>query len=306
MAVLSAPLDVPEKPGLENNLAMAAVKIYLGGAVGVVTGVGYATPLVIATSNMKFQGVAMQTVDNSAGSVGDLRIRIKSKGVFGFKQTTLTVAHIGTAVYFVSGSDDNTVAATGSLCAGELKYIDAAGVAWVQIDMATTNALGPVTGTTGTTGTTFQIDNDAAGPVLKNSGGNLQVRADGDAAYANIVGLNVNPTALLLRSVNNTPVAAAGTLIGDAAALSGILDVQTISSDSAAKGVLLPVGVVGMDLTIINTSATAAKLWPQSGSAINGGTASHACTIPASASMRAIYTAASTWYVTALTGATVV
>ena len=69
---------------------------------------------------------------------------------------------------------------------------------------------------------------------------------------------------------------------------------------------ILPVGVVGMNLVIINTSATAAKLWPQSGSAINGGTASHACTVPASATMLATYTAASTWYVSYLTGATVV
>jgi hypothetical protein len=306
MAVLSAPFDVGIKPGTEVLMKMAAVKIYQGGAVGVVTGVGYATPLVIATSNMKFMGVAEETVDNSAGSAGDKWIRVRITGLVGFNLSSLTVANIGAVVYFLSGSDDNTVAASGSMVAGELKALDSAGIGWVKIDMATTVALGPTTATTGTTATTFQIDNDAAGPIVKNVGGNLTVRADGDAAYANVTALNVNPTALLLRSVNNTPVAAAGSIIGDAAALSAIIDVQTISSDSAAKGVLLPVGVVGMRLVIINTSATAAKLWPQTGSAINGGTASHACTVPASAIMLATYTAASTWYVSYQTGATVV
>ena len=38
----------------------------------------------------------------------------------------------------------------------------------------------------GTPSTTFQIDNDATGPKLKNSSGNLEVRNAGDTAYANI------------------------------------------------------------------------------------------------------------------------
>jgi hypothetical protein len=39
---------------------------------------------------------------------------------------------------------------------------------------------------TGTTSSTWQLDNDAAGPILKNSAGNLLIRASGDAAYATL------------------------------------------------------------------------------------------------------------------------
>ncbi len=44
---------------------------------------------------------------------------------------------------------------------------------------------------TGTTSTTFQIDNDASGPLLKNNAGGLEVRNASDTGYADIVVGNV-------------------------------------------------------------------------------------------------------------------
>ncbi len=137
MAVLSAPSDIGIKEGVEVRLEMAAVKIYQGGAVGVVSGVGYATPLVIATSGMTFIGVAEETVDNSTGSAGDKWIRVRRRGLVAFTGSGLTVANISDAVYFVSGSDDHTVSATPSaIFAGYLAAFDSDSVAWVAIDGA--------------------------------------------------------------------------------------------------------------------------------------------------------------------------
>lgn len=161
MAVLSAPFDIGIKQGDEVRVKMAAVKIYQGGAVGVVSGVGYATPLLVATSGMQFIGIALETVDNSTGSAGDKWIRVCRKGLVGFNNSGLSVANIGDAVYFVSGSDDNTVSTTVSAVrAGYLSAFDSNDVAWVQIegsvhDLATASA-GAVTSSAVLSGGTYQ------------------------------------------------------------------------------------------------------------------------------------------------------
>lgn len=137
MAVLSAPFDVGIKEGNEVRVQMDAVKIYQGGAVGIVSAVGYATPLVVATSGIMFAGVALETIDNSAGSAGDKWIRIRRRGLIGFNNSSITVADIGSMTYFVSGSDDHTVSTTPSnVPAGVLAAVDSNGVAWVSIDQA--------------------------------------------------------------------------------------------------------------------------------------------------------------------------
>ena len=140
MALLTAPFDVPSKPGLEIVLPMAAVKIWRGSAIGVVSGTGYATPMLVATSNIVFMGVAEETVDNSAGIAGDRSIRVQMRGLVGFNSdTNINQSVVGTTVYFKSGSDDNTVSATPSaVAAGTLKYIDSNSVAWVDIYAAAT------------------------------------------------------------------------------------------------------------------------------------------------------------------------
>ena len=139
MAVLAAPFDIGMKDGWEVRLLMATgVKIYQGGAVGVVLGTGLATPLLVATAGMKFVGVAEETVDNTvtdaAGTAGAKWIRVRARSFAAFTNSGLTVANVGQQVYFLSGSDDNTVSAiVSAIPAGELKTIDSAGLAWVEI-----------------------------------------------------------------------------------------------------------------------------------------------------------------------------
>jgi hypothetical protein len=163
MAFLSAPFDVGIKPGEEVRVKMAAVKIYRGGAVGVVSGVGYATPLVIATSGMTFIGVATETVDNSAGSPGDKWIRVICRGLAGFNSSGITVANVGEPVYFVSGSDDNTVGTSSSgIFAGNLRAFDSNSVAWVDIYSAVNPAYVVSAATTFTGLVRFAANNGAA------------------------------------------------------------------------------------------------------------------------------------------------
>jgi len=130
MSALTKPFDIGIKDGYEARLKMAAEKIYQGSVVGVIIGTGYATKS-LTTAAWRFMGVAEETVDNSAGSAGDKRIRIRRKGLCSFDSSGLTVASVGAQVYF---SDDHTVTTSASyLFAGILVDIDENSKAIVDI-----------------------------------------------------------------------------------------------------------------------------------------------------------------------------
>jgi hypothetical protein len=131
MGALAASYDPAVKPGLEVRIKQAAVKIWHGGAVAVILGTGYATPLVPATAGHRFQGVAEETVDNATGAAGDKSITLRRAGICYFNQSGLTLADIGKKAYF---SDDNTVTTTpGNILAGEITDVNAAGLVGVDI-----------------------------------------------------------------------------------------------------------------------------------------------------------------------------
>ena len=92
-----------------------------------------------------------------------------------------------------------------------------------------------------------------------------------------------------------TAVTAAGSVIGDAAALSDGINVVTGANGTV--GVILPV-TTGGDLVIIkNVTSAVLKVWPQSGGQINILTASAAFSAPTGLMSFALYsTSATQWY----------
>lgn len=96
---------------LYNDLEVIASDIiYEGAAVGE-NASGYMRPLVAADS---FTGFAVRTVDNSAGSAGDKRVRVRSKGLVKLPVSgvnTIANGNDGTPVY---ASDDDTFTLTAS------------------------------------------------------------------------------------------------------------------------------------------------------------------------------------------------
>jgi hypothetical protein len=72
-----------------------ATKIEEGDAVGV-TSAGYARPLTIAD---KFAGFAESTVDNTAGSDGDLSVRVRKKFCVQLSVTSAAITDFGAGVY---------------------------------------------------------------------------------------------------------------------------------------------------------------------------------------------------------------
>jgi hypothetical protein len=137
MATASGPLNTIVRDGEILPIALTTVKVYRGAAAGIVNGTGYGTPLVPANTNHRFIGVWTETYDNSAGSAGGYFTQVHRTGCAKFSQTgtTITFAHINTNVYF---SDDNTVTLTaGTVWAGTVAAVDAAGGVWVDISEAT-------------------------------------------------------------------------------------------------------------------------------------------------------------------------
>ena len=82
MTATSTAREAKRKDGALISYPMAAVKIPKGALVNI-SAAGYATNSTDA-SGETFAGVAYETVDNSAGSAGDLAIRVETTGTFVF------------------------------------------------------------------------------------------------------------------------------------------------------------------------------------------------------------------------------
>jgi hypothetical protein len=96
-------------------------------------------------------------------------------------------------------------------------------------------------------------------------------------------------------SAASTAIAAAGSTYADAAAL-GAQDIVPISSDGASKGVKLASGYAGKIVRVINTTATACKLYPATGGTVGAGT-NTPVTIAASHAVICCCIAADSWLV---------
>lgn len=101
MASLTQAYEAFERPGLVVNYKQSNVKIFKGALVGVLA-TGYASPMTHATANMKFVGVANETIDNAGGFAGDKAINVTKSGSVVMKAAsgyTPVVADIGKEVY---------------------------------------------------------------------------------------------------------------------------------------------------------------------------------------------------------------
>lgn len=109
MADLTAAREDNRQDDILRELKVGAVKLFKGSNVAINTS-GYAVKGV-DTASFKFAGVAFETIDNSAGAAGDLKIRVWTTGTFEMTfGGTATQASVGAKVYLV---DDNVVDLAG-------------------------------------------------------------------------------------------------------------------------------------------------------------------------------------------------
>jgi hypothetical protein len=114
LAALSAAFEAFEKPGLVVSYQLSNIKIYKG-AMAAINASGYVIPITHATANLKFAGIANETIDNSAGAAGDKRVNLSKSGSYVFKAAagfTPAITDLGKEVY-ASSDWEVQVSATG-------------------------------------------------------------------------------------------------------------------------------------------------------------------------------------------------
>ena len=142
MAQLTMGYETYERPGLVVAYRVATVKIWKGALVGI-DATGYLRPLNPAAVNLRFVGVANETVDNAAGASGERTLNVTKTGAFVLKAATgyaPGLADLGKEVYAASDWEGQ-VATTGltnqyrvgTIVAVESTATDASGVR-VRID----------------------------------------------------------------------------------------------------------------------------------------------------------------------------
>lgn len=134
MSNITASREDNAQDGLLLSVPLAATKIYKGSLVAF-NASGYADHAA-DTSGFFRAGIAYETVDNSGGSAGDLRVRIKRAGVVDLDFSgTATQATVGQQVTMV---DDHTVALAATttndvVCGRAVGFISATKV---RVDIA--------------------------------------------------------------------------------------------------------------------------------------------------------------------------
>ena len=113
MPALSQPYETFERPGLVVAYRISNIKIFKGALVGL-NASGFAVAMAHTAANLKFIGVANETVDNSAGSAGDKSITVTKSGSFVVKPAsgyTPTIADLGKEIYASSDWEIQAAAA---------------------------------------------------------------------------------------------------------------------------------------------------------------------------------------------------
>lgn len=134
MAALAKDRNTLRRDGNQMEPLVAAGAVIFGGALVAINAGGYAVPGSTATT-LKAAGVAERRADNTGGSAGAIRVRLR-KGPHQFANSTsadaIALSDIGTDCYIV---DDQTVAKTNGTntrsVAGKVFDVDADGV-WVN------------------------------------------------------------------------------------------------------------------------------------------------------------------------------
>ncbi len=112
---LSKAFETYERPGLVVSYRMSNVRIFKGAAVGV-NAAGFAVPMAHDVANLRFVGVASESVDNSAGSAGARSVNVTKTGSFVLKAATgFTPAQADIGKEVLGLTDWEVQVATGGL-----------------------------------------------------------------------------------------------------------------------------------------------------------------------------------------------
>ena len=121
---------------IEEYPAIAADIIYEGAAVGE-NASGYSRPLVAGDV---FQGFAVENCDNSAGSAGDKRVMVRTRGRIVLPIAALAITANDRPAVYASDDDTFTLTASTNSLIGYVSRWVSTGVAVVEFDAALVRA----------------------------------------------------------------------------------------------------------------------------------------------------------------------
>lgn len=121
---------------MEEYPVIAADIIYEGAAVGEDAS-GYSRPL---AAGDVFQGFAQEYVDNSAGSAGDKRVRVLTRGRVVLPIAALAITANDRPAVYASDDDTFTLTATANSLIGYVSRWNGTGSAVVEFDAALVRA----------------------------------------------------------------------------------------------------------------------------------------------------------------------
>lgn len=133
MSAATAEINTPERPGATTSYPVAATTKIFAGALVALNSSGNAVPAA-DTAGLRVVGRAEASVDNSAGSAGDLTVDAK-EGVFLYNNSATDAVDANDRGKLCFIEDDNTVSEAGAthrVVAGRVVDVTAAGV-WVDV-----------------------------------------------------------------------------------------------------------------------------------------------------------------------------
>lgn len=135
---LTADREIVYREGLDVEFLMAAVEIFAGSKV-CINATGYAAPAA-DTVGFKFVGVALEYKDNSGGSPGDKKIKVRTEGVYEFDALSIAQASLLADMYVVDDHTfDESDPGQGIKC-GKLVKVESATRGWIWISKAFASA----------------------------------------------------------------------------------------------------------------------------------------------------------------------
>lgn len=133
MSAATAEINTPERPGTTTSYPVAASTTIYAGTLVALNSSGYALPAA-DTAGLRVVGRAEATVDNSAGSAGDVNADVK-EGVFLYNNSATDAVDANDRGKDCFVEDDNTVSEAGAthrVVAGRVVDVTTDGV-WVDV-----------------------------------------------------------------------------------------------------------------------------------------------------------------------------
>lgn len=116
----------------------AAADVCYAGGVCMINAAGFAQPAVAEAGNAGCVGIFVKTVDNSAGSAGDLTVEVQ-EGDYQLAAVSIAQTSLNLAMYGLDDATFDETQLTNQPVLGKLLEYESATLGWVRISLETSS-----------------------------------------------------------------------------------------------------------------------------------------------------------------------